>query len=111
MNTGQQAEQAVTDYLFNQGYKIISRNWRNKLAEIDIVASKNKIIYLTEVKYRSSVDYGSGLEYITPKKLSKMRLGAELWVSCNNWEGDYQLLAVSVSGANFEQIEIIELET
>ncbi len=110
MTTGQQAEQAVASYLSQHGYKIIDRNWRNKLAEIDIIARQQDVIFFIEVKYRSNPNFGAGLEYITPKKIARMRFASEMWVLNHKWLGDYQLMAASVAGANFEQIEIIEIE-
>ena len=110
MTTGQQAEQAVAAYLTAKEYQIIDKNWRTKLAEIDLVAKKQNKVYFVEVKYRSNADFGAGLEYITPKKLSRMKFASELWVSANNWQNNYQLLVASVAGPNFEDIDIIELE-
>ena len=49
---GQVAEGAVADELQTQGYRIVDRNWKTKVCEIDIVASKDKVIYFVEVKFR-----------------------------------------------------------
>jgi uncharacterized protein (TIGR00252 family) len=68
---GQSAEERVAKLLEKAGFKILARNWRTRICEIDIVANKNKIIYFVEVKFRSSEKQGSGLEYITPKKLKQ----------------------------------------
>ncbi len=69
--TGHDAEKIAAKYLERHGYKILEMNWKTRYCEIDIVAEKNSIVYLTEVKYRKSLAYGSGLEYITPKNSSK----------------------------------------
>jgi len=37
---GNLGEQLAAEELSRQGYKIIERNWKNKLAEIDIIALK-----------------------------------------------------------------------
>jgi Holliday junction resolvase-like predicted endonuclease len=59
-------------------------------------------VYFVEVKYRASPKQGSGIEYITPKKLKQMELAAEFWVADNSWDGDYNLGGIEVSGPNFE---------
>lgn len=105
--TGHNAEKVAADFLKEQGFKILDLNWKTKYCEIDIVAEKNKCIHFVEVKYRKSDSFGTGLEYITPKKLKQMQFAAEMWVLDHKWRGDYQLSAVDVSGDNFSSIELI----
>jgi putative endonuclease len=93
---GNRGELLVSEELTRLGYEVIERNWKNRWAEIDIVARKNDIIYFVEVKYRSSSNQGDGLDYITDQKLHHMMRAAELWVGMGNWKGEYQLLAASV---------------
>jgi len=94
---GKQAENTATDYLIELGFEVLSRNWRTPACEIDIVCKKDQIVYFVEVKYRSSNNQGTGLEYITPKKLKQMQFAAECWVQDQKWSGDYRLSAVSIS--------------
>jgi uncharacterized protein (TIGR00252 family) len=98
---GREAEAAAAEYLKELGFKILSQNWRTRYCEIDIVAEKGKRVYFVEVKYRQSGKQGSGLEYITPRKLQQMGLAARFWVSDNDWTGDYSLGAIEVSGSDY----------
>ena len=109
---GKQAETAVAEELSRNGYEIIAQNWKTKVCEIDIIAQKGKIIYFVEVKFRAQATQGSGLEYIGPQKLHKIHFAASIWTQCNNWEGDYRLLAASVTTDGMDYIieEILELE-
>lgn len=95
---GNDAETAAADFLKKQGFKILDRNWRTRVCEIDIIASKNKIMYFVEVKYRSKSSQGGGLDYVTPKKLEQMRFAADCWVQESKYKGDYELSAVELSG-------------
>lgn len=108
---GQEAELAVAQMLKKLGFKILDRNWKTKVCEIDIVAQKDKVIYFVEVKYRSSSAQGDGLEYIGPQKLHRLHFAAAVWCQTKNWDGDYRLLACSVSGAgqNLKVERIIEV--
>jgi len=54
-------------------------------------------VYFIEVKYRKTDQFGSGLEYITPKKLQQMRFAAEMWLSQNDWGEDAMLAAIDAS--------------
>ncbi|MBL8686091.1 MAG: YraN family protein [Alphaproteobacteria bacterium] len=56
---GRYAEFLTALYLRTSGYKVINRNYKSRLGEIDIIAIKNNNIYAIEVKYRSNLDYSS----------------------------------------------------
>lgn len=98
---GKLAEDAAAVYLQQQGYRIIETNWRTRYCEIDIVAEQAKTVYFVEVKYRLSGTQGSGLEYITAKKLQQMSFAAEMWVQSHGWSNPYQLAAIAVSGPDY----------
>lgn len=100
-SVGHAAEEQAAEYLKNKGYKILSLNWRTRWCEVDIIAEYKKTIYFVEVKYRKSDIQGSGLEYITSKKLRQMKFAAQFWVASQKWTGDYRLAAIEVSGPEF----------
>ncbi len=105
---GNRAEQKAAEYLDRQGYEIIDRNWRRRDCEIDIVARKDGAIYFVEVKYRSDDGSGSGLEFITTRKLRRMAYGASRWVQEHSWRGEYQLAAIELSGVGYEVTTFID---
>ncbi len=107
---GQSAEAAVAKHLAQSGYKILAQNWKTKLCEIDIVAINGDIIYFVEVKYRASTEQGSGLEHITQQKLNQIKFAVRVWCQSNSWDGDCRILATEVSGPNFENIELVEID-
>jgi uncharacterized protein (TIGR00252 family) len=104
---GRAAEVRAAKYLVLQGYQILEQNWRTRWCEIDIVAKKNDTVYLVEVKYRQRAFQGTGLEYITPKKLQQMTFAAGFWVQAHHWQGDYQLAVISIDGDELTFIDEI----
>lgn len=98
---GRRAEAAAASFLERKGCRVIVCNWRTRWCEIDIVAVRGDTIYFCEVKYRSHHKQGSGLDYITPKKLRQMQFAAELWMAVQDWRGNSQLSAIEVSGPDF----------
>jgi len=94
---GRLAEESAATYLREYEYKILQQNWRTRWCEIDIVASKNNVVYFVECKYRGKNNWGSGLDYITKRKLRQMHFAAEFWVAQNNWSGDYSLSAIELT--------------
>lgn len=104
--SGHEAEQDAVVYLKKLGYKIVDINWKTKYCEIDIIAENKRRIYFIEVKSRKSSSYGSGLDYITNKKLRQMTFAAEMWVSNKGWKGDFQLAAIGITNNEYEFVAI-----
>lgn len=80
---GQQGEQLAAEYLQRAGFRVLARNWRCSEGEIDIVAADRRTLVACEVKTRSGTRYGTPLEAVTRKKLSRLRRLAVRWVLAN----------------------------
>ncbi len=104
---GDDGESRASHFLQTHGFEIIDRNWKTRYCEIDIIAKQNEVVYFVEVKTRKTDTYGTGLDYITPKKLEQMRFAAEMWVQANKWQGDYQLAAIGITGDDISFIDSI----
>ncbi len=77
---GNAAENKAVKYLKKQGYKIIDRNYRCPLGEIDIVAEDSGILVFIEVKYRANDDFGSPLEAVTKTKQNRIITAAKFYL-------------------------------
>lgn len=65
---GKEGEEYATNYLKQNGYKIIQRNFECRQGEIDIIAKdKNEYVFI-EVKTRQSFKYGMPSEAVTQNK-------------------------------------------
>ncbi len=53
---GERGENVAAKYLRNQGYRIITRNYRCELGEVDIIARDGKTLVFVEVKTREEDD-------------------------------------------------------
>ena len=69
---GQDGELLAADYLQAKGYRILHRNWRHARCEIDIIAEKNGVLHIVEVKLRSSRKYGFPEESVKRKKFRSL---------------------------------------
>lgn len=67
---GNAAEERASEFLLDMGFLIIERNFYSRFGEIDIIAIKDEVLHLIEVK--SGDDYESAVQNITKKKLSKV---------------------------------------
>ena len=69
---GQLGEEHTCCYLQDKGYKILEKNFRNKLGEIDIIAQQAGTICFIEVKTRKSNQYGEPFEAVHAAKQRKI---------------------------------------
>ncbi|WP_408643039.1 YraN family protein [Thermosinus carboxydivorans] len=69
---GKMGENAAADYLARNGYKILMRNYRCRIGEIDIVAERQGTIVFVEVKTRSSEKFGFPAEAVNYRKQQKL---------------------------------------
>lgn len=70
---GRRAERAAARYLRQRGYRIIQRNLRTKLGEIDIVAEHNGWLVVVEVRSRTEDAPVSPRAGLTRAKRRKLR--------------------------------------
>lgn len=63
--TGKHGEEIAEAFLRENGYKIVNRNYRCRLGEIDIIAAKENTLIFVEVKTRSHQRYGLPRESVT----------------------------------------------
>lgn len=70
---GKLGEDLAADYLIQKGYKILERNFRKGYGELDIIAiGRGNILVCVEVKTRTSIQFGTPFESITPWKLKEI---------------------------------------
>lgn len=76
---GRAAEDAACRHLERAGYRVLLRNFRHRLGELDVVAVEAGTLALVEVRYRASRCYGGGAASVTHAKRARLaRAGAVL---------------------------------
>ncbi len=65
---GAEGEEQASRFLERFGYKILERNYRSPLGEIDIVATDGQVICFIEVKTRRALSYGWPQEAVHLRK-------------------------------------------
>jgi len=70
---GQSGEDRATEYLHSIGYKILERNKRYPVGEIDILAKDGVTIVIVEVKAGRTGNFGYAIERVGPNKQHKLR--------------------------------------
>lgn len=78
--TGQYGEQLACEFLQAHGYRILERNFRCKLGELDIIACTTDYLVFCEVKTRSKSSGIHPSASVTAKKIKKLRQLGMLYI-------------------------------
>jgi putative endonuclease len=70
---GARGEDAALRRYLDDGYDLLSRNWRCPLGELDLVLVRGGLVVFCEVKTRSGDGFGGGWEAVTWRKREKVR--------------------------------------
>ena len=84
ISLGNKGEELAAGFLKDSGYKILYRNYKTKVGEIDIVAKDKETICFVEVKTRSSDRFGSGSEAVLRAKQRQIAKAALVFLKENN---------------------------
>ncbi|MDN3695589.1 YraN family protein [Chryseobacterium tructae] len=93
---GKIAEDLAADYLQNNGYKVLVRNFRFQKAEIDIIAEKDKFIIIVEVKARSTDAFMLPQEAVTKTKIRSIVSAANHYMEEFNKQNEVRFDIISV---------------
>lgn len=106
---GKKGESEAAAFLEKNGYTIIQRNFVFQKAEIDIIARKDNILAIVEVKTRSSLDFGLPQDFVKPKKIQLLVKAVNEYVISNDLDVEvrFDIIAIHNNNKTFE-IEHIE---
>jgi putative endonuclease len=102
---GKSGEDKAAAFLKKQGYVILTRNYRAKTGEIDIIAEKSNVLVFIEVKTRDTNTYGVGYESVTHTKQAKIIRTAQQYLLENNLEKLCRFDVISIDKDNITHIE------
>lgn len=106
---GRKGEQIAVDFLLKDGYHILERNYRFDKAEVDIIAKKNDILAVIEVKTRSTKDFGNPQDFVKPKQIKNLVKAVDTYVTTNDMDVEvrFDIIAIIKNSNSFE-IEHLE---
>jgi len=84
LTLGKSGEELAVALLEKNGYRILARNYKTKLGEIDIVAYDKDTICFVEVKTRHSDKYGMPQEAISGFKQRQISKAALMYLQKNH---------------------------
>lgn len=94
--TGDKGEQIAAGYLRKRGYNVLHVNWRHGHLELDIIAQKEGLLIVVEVKTGNSTNFGDPHEWVTRKKQGRVIKAADAFVSANNIQTETRFDVVGI---------------
>lgn len=107
---GRKGEELAAEYLKKKNYKILCRNYKCRLGEIDIVAKDSVDLVFVEVKTRSNTTFGSPAAAVTTRKQHQVIKVAQLYLQEHKLEESpvrFDVVSVIIDKMNRKHIEII----
>lgn len=83
VSIGALGEETAVKAIKKQGYKVIERNYRTRLGEIDIIAKDGEYTCFIEVRLRKNNDFGSPADTIDTVKQQKLIRTAKYYAVTN----------------------------
>jgi len=79
--SGARAEDLCAQVLQRAGLRLVARNWRCRLGEIDLIAEEGGTLVFAEVRMRSGSGFGGAAESVTAAKRERLLAAARLYLS------------------------------
>jgi len=86
---GNWGEDCAAKFLVENGYEVLTRNYRCKIGEIDIIAKNEEYIVFVEVKTRKNIAFGYPRESVTKYKQKKIHYVALNYITRYNLNSSF----------------------
>jgi putative endonuclease len=108
---GQDSEMQAEQFLVAKGYRILDRNVRTLLGELDLVAEDQGVVVFVEVKGRATESFGGALLAVNHRKRVKLTKLAAQYLAKRHWsDRACRFDVVLVQGRDSDQGRIEHLQ-
>jgi putative endonuclease len=100
---GVKGEELATDYLKNNGFRILGKNWKWGKNEIDIIAEDSQFIIFVEVKTRTDEFLEHPVNAVTREKQKSIIFAADGYLRINriDKESRFDIITVIIKKDDF----------
>ena len=99
---GRVGERAAEAAYVRRGYRVVARNWRSHVGELDLVFARSGLVVICEVKTRRSRRFGDPWQAVDARKQAKLRNVAQAFLIASGLRPDavrFDVASVTVAGA------------
>lgn len=100
LDIGKEGEELAARYLEEKQYTILERNWRYRHREIDIIASREDLIIIVEVKVRKSIGGERLEEHVNRKKQRYLVSAANAFILKNGLDQGVRFDIILLTGTS-----------
>jgi putative endonuclease len=93
---GSEGEDLAVRFLQKKGYRIVARNYKTPVGEIDIIARDGDTIVFIEVKTRTDISFGYPFEAVNKRKRQKLKNLALLYLKRQGKESPVRFDVLSI---------------
>lgn len=111
LDLGRTGEDAALAHYRNRGYRLIARNWRCSLGELDLVLARGATVVFCEVKTRRGSAFGGPHESVHHRKQHKLRLLAQAYLAAHPTlpeEVRFDVAGVTLQGKGPPSVHVFE---
>ena len=106
---GRASEDRAARYLQSRGYKILDRNYRCRMGEVDLIAEEGETLVFVEVKARRTDRFGSAKAAVDRRKQIRIAQAAQHYLKATGRWGNrarFDVVAIT-SSPDGDRIEVI----
>lgn len=105
MPSGAAAEDRAAIFLQQRGLKLVTRNYRCRQGELDLVMRDGGTLVFIEVRSRSNANFGGASASITPAKQGRLIHAAEHYLLHHPHPGACRFDAVLIEGGDLQWLK------
>lgn len=110
LSLGKKGEDIALSHLKRMGYKIITRNYKSKFGEVDIIAKDRDTLAFVEVKTRETEKFGGPKMAVTERKRRQLSKVASEYLKRNGLsdvKARFDVVAIKL-GQGRNNIEVVK---
>ena len=107
---GKWGEDIAQDFLRQNGYRILYRDWKYGHRDLDLVAIDNDVLVIVEVKTRRNERFQDAEEAVSPQQIRSISIAANTLVKEMCFDGDIRFDIITIVGAPETSYEIRHIE-
>ncbi len=96
VDIGADGEFVAVAYLTNLGHEILEKNWRAHPLEVDIISRDQSVLVFTEVKTRTSKEFGRPEQAVSATKQNALKKAAEEYMHQTGYDGEIRFDIISI---------------
>ncbi|WP_342774227.1 YraN family protein [Plasticicumulans acidivorans] len=97
LQQGRSGEDTALAYLRAQGLKLVTRNFRCRFGEIDLIMRERDILVFVEVRCRLDKGYGSALESVDYRKCIRLQRTAQVYLQQHREDRSCRFDVIAIS--------------